>query len=253
MQSIDTVGRSVEVIFNGDTEVVRVPYRSIAPAAVGQIVAIEGNSPDNYLADVAGANSTDVALAALFEATAANVPWTQPTLGSGCTHVSGNPIRYRVVTDRGSSKIQLRGSCNTTSAATTVFTMPVGMRRATYTSLVISRNISGGSNTAVLGVNTTGAMVLDGKTTGADSGVTDVGGSGSASVKRQTTQPTTAPNNTGYAATSAVSRGTAGDNGHIHNFDHIHDVTVTGMSHQHNVPSPLAPTSISLDGVEYFL
>ena len=251
MQTIDQPSRSCEVIFNGDTEIVRVPYRSIAPAAVGQIVAVEGNSPDNYVADVAGVSATDVSLAALFDATAANVPWIQPTLGSGCTHVSGNPIRYRMITDRGSTKIQLRGQCNTTSAATTILTLPANLRKTAYTSLIISRNVSGGSNTAVLGVNTNGTLVLDGKTVGVKGPNTTTGGSTGAYVN--TSQPNNAPRvaSGGYAATSAVSIDQAGSNNHSHNFDHTHGVT--GLSHQHGMDAVDAPTSISLDGVEYFL
>lgn len=255
--AIDGANRKCQVQFNGDVTATTVPFGNLQPSAVNQIVCIEGNAPDQYISDILGSSQADlnsIAINNRLSSLAGEVNWIQPTLGSGFSHVSGNPVQYRLVNDRGSLKMQLRGAFNiSSSSVTTIWTMPVGYRRAVYTSVIISRNVSGGSNTAVLGINASGVMFLDGKTTGADSGVTTIGGSTAAAVTRSTTQPTTAPNNTGYAATSAVSRGSPGAGDHIHNFDHLHNVTIGGLSHQHDVPSPAAPTSISLDGVEYFM
>lgn len=257
--AIDGANRKCQVQFNGDSTATTIPFGNLQPSAVNQIVCIEGNPPDQYISDILGSSQADlnsIAINNRLSSLAGEVNWIQPTLGSGFSHVTGNPVQYRLVNDRGSLKMQLRGAFNISStSATNIWTMPVGYRRDVYTSVIISRNVSGGSNTAVLGINSSGIMFLDGKTTGANSGLTTVGGSTAAAVTRSTTQPVNAPRvaNGGYAATSAVSIDAAGSGNHSHNFDHIHNVTISGLAHQHDVPSPAPPTSISLDGVEYFM
>jgi hypothetical protein len=250
--TIDAVARTCMVVINGDTVAVKATCGSIIPSEVDQIVRLEGPPGARYIADVLGNNSVKAELDALRVESVGSIAWIQATLASGFSHASGNPVRYRKILDYGSEKIQLRGVCSsssTTSAAITAFTLPLGYRRSAYTSLIISRDVAGGSNTAVAGINTNGTVVLDGKTTGVRGPQTTVGGSGAALV--QTSQPVNPPNNTGYAATSAVSRDSAGSNAHIHNFDHTH--SVTGLAHQHGLDAVLAPTSISFDGVEFFL
>ncbi|ANA85999.1 tail protein [Gordonia phage Demosthenes] len=62
VQSIDPVDRSAQVIFVGETEPVRVPYTSKAPAFTGQFVRIGGTTHDRYIEDVIGQDFTSLEL-----------------------------------------------------------------------------------------------------------------------------------------------------------------------------------------------
>lgn len=57
--SIDKDTRTLGVVFAGETNEVKVPYTSIAPANVGQYVRIGGTTHDRYVEDVIGQNDTD--------------------------------------------------------------------------------------------------------------------------------------------------------------------------------------------------
>ncbi|AXH68204.1 minor tail protein [Gordonia phage Niagara] len=62
VQSIDPVDRSAQVIFVGETQPVRVPYTSKAPAFTGQFVRIGGTTHDRYIEDVIGQDFTSLEL-----------------------------------------------------------------------------------------------------------------------------------------------------------------------------------------------
>lgn len=249
--TIDAVSRTCMVVINGDTVAVKATCGSIIPSAVDQIVRLEGPPGARYIADVLG---PDRVAASTFE----DAPWLTPTLGSGVTNIAANPLRYRVVNDRGSRKVQFRGAANLTSAVTTLLTLPAGVWRSAATQLLASRNSSSGAHAVGLVVGTNGAHVLDGKTTGVDGTAT----SNSAAVNLpsagagESSQPVRPPNVSGtYAATSYISGGTANAQ-HFHNFDHVHNIgthTHAQVVHSHPLPSVVAPSSIYLDGIEYFL
>lgn len=180
--------------------------------------------------------------------------WTQPTLGTGFTHNGVDPIQYRVIYDHGSPKVQLRGGATQSGTNTTIFTMPAGYRPlSTKTPILIARDFAGGSNAVQMVVNTNGTMVLQGTTTG----VADVNGTTGTSSIGVTVNST--PFNTSgddgehqHFKTYAPDNNFTDFNGphqhtvgaHGHGMAHTHPVTVTAVTH---------PTSLSLNGIEYFL
>lgn len=188
--------------------------------------------------------------------------WTQPTLGTGFTHASGDPIQYRVVYDHGSPKVQLRGGATQSGSNTTIFTMPAGFRPlTTKTPILIARDTAGGSNVAQLVVNTTGTMVLTGPTVGvkATSGTSTGIGGGSAITSNPSGSTTSASGNQAQSGTTGSGPTTvveANDTDHVHfGNSHTHTLVHTheGGDHQHPLDAVTHPTSVSLNGVEYFL
>jgi hypothetical protein len=193
--------------------------------------------------------------------TVAENGWTAPTLGSGFTTVALDPIMYRMVVDHGTNQVQFRGQVTVSGSPTALFTLPVGMRPVGNRPLVIARDTAGGSNTAVMTVNSDGTVVLSGGTTGPD-GTSNTAGSGT------TGGPST--NNTSYqdagdggspgspfagGPTTASANGpdphTHWVGGHAHNMsNHTHSVG----SHSHTITTAADyPTSLSVNGVEVFL
>lgn len=193
--------------------------------------------------------------------------WITAALGSGFTNDSSDPVQYRVITDNGDRKIQLRGRCAVPSNNTSIWTMPANMRPATYRSIVISRDVSGGSNTAVLGVNTNGVMFLDGTTTGIKSVNSRTGMDGGFSgVVGVISQATNGPRNPtgGFPENGLAGTGGAffGDTSPAHKHGMGHDHTIVGHNHpittgDHDHPitsTPVSfPDSLSFHGIEYFL
>jgi len=241
VEQINYATRSCFVTFNGDVTMSKVYYRSIAPSAVGQVVAIEGTGTDQYIADVLGPSQNDVNLAALSQTTTGTIDWLTPTLASGATAHAANPPKYRKVTMWGTDFIQLRGRINVTAAVSTLWTFPTGYRPlVNLAPVLVARDEAGGSNTAQIECLATGVMRLIGKTAGANSGSTD------------TVDPVDTTTTAGrHRHWEYNSNGPAPDPGFTDwNGDHSHGVT---GGHAHTVPSVVAPTFISLDGVQYAL
>jgi Fe-S cluster biogenesis protein NfuA len=251
--TIDVEARTCLVVLNGDFQFtpIKVTCGSIIPAYVDQIVRLEGPPGARYVADVLGPTQTDSRITML----AGEVEWIQATLGTGFTHQAGNPVRYRLINDHGEAKVQLRGACTTTttSTATALFTMPVGMRPLVAKSLLIPRNASGGSNAALLSVAINGAMVLDGATTGvkeSSTGGTHMSGAGantgSATVNAGHSHKflnlewgTT----DAYRNADSSARFTTGQTAHVHAM----------TPHFHGLDSVIRPTFLGFEDVSYFL
>lgn len=62
VQSVNPTDRSAQVVFVGESESVRVPYTSKAPAFNGQFVRVGGTTHDRYIEDVIGQDSTSLDL-----------------------------------------------------------------------------------------------------------------------------------------------------------------------------------------------
>jgi hypothetical protein len=199
-------------------------------------------------------NSDLVALGVVRDATrvaaetAANA-WTQPTLGSGFTQ-SSDPVKYRLITQYGEQKIQIRGSCTHTGTNTALWTMPSGFRPVTNRVVLLARDNTQ-SNAAQLLINSAGTMVLGGATSGV------AGSSGGPTGFRTNVDPgTAATGNTDVNHTHFSSDGpnpatpsswTTQINTGFTNHNHI------GGVHQHALDRVLDPTALWFTGIEYFL
>jgi hypothetical protein len=192
--------------------------------------------------------------------------WTIATLNTGFTHHgnSNGQYEFRVVVDNGDRKLQMRGSVAlTNTTATAICTLPVGMRPTTKRSLLVARDVQGGSNVAQIDINTDGTVVLVGAKTA------PTGGAAS--------DPTTGTSSIGVTVNSFVLN-TSTHSGHTHwlsdwlggpprdftpdpgNGAHSHTVPAHGhgMAHTHEHPhthtnTVAHPTWLSFNGVELYL
>lgn len=186
--------------------------------------------------------------------------WQTPTLGSGFTTSATDPVMYRKVVDNGDTKIQMRGAVSVSGTPTALWTMPSGYIPGASKEVLIARDDAGGSNAAKMFLSNGGAVTLTGPraglwglSAGAGFRQTSVDG-GSASVDSGGVKN----NEYGYGTSSRPKTSgpttivEAGDTDHIHFFgDHVH--VVTGLSHQHDIAMVSHPTTLSFNGVEYFL
>jgi hypothetical protein len=182
--------------------------------------------------------------------TAANA-WTTPTLGSGFTQ-SSDPVKYRLITQYGEQKIQIRGSCTHTGTNTALWTMPAGFRPVTNRVVLLARDNSQ-SNAAQLLINSAGTMVLGGATAGV------AGSSGGPTGFRTNVDPgTAATGNTDVNHTHRSSDYT----GNVQVFSDMWTTTINsgftnhnhiGGIHQHALDRVLDPTALWFTGIEYFL
>lgn len=102
VQKINYSARTCDVIFNGETGVVRVNMGSIQPSAVNQIVRVEGIGVDKYVTDVIGDALQGVRVGRiqpLYTSGKPYVTWDGETALSGPYEIySGyNPSQYDVV------------------------------------------------------------------------------------------------------------------------------------------------------------
>lgn len=192
-------------------------------------------------------NSTDAAARAA--ATAANL-WVTPTLGTGMTSPI-DVVKYRKIVDADMPKIQLRGKVAVSGVNTTIFTLPSGFRPTLNTDLLAARDIAGGSCAVQVTISSAGVVALAGVTTGLKdtqylsgsprtgtqsssptSGVTDVNHTHFSSDGPNPATPSswTTTINTGFTA-------------------HTH----IGGDHQHYMDAVDHPTSVSLNGLEFFI
>jgi len=252
VQSINETERSCMVVINGDTVAVKAYCASIIPAAVGQIVRLEGTPGDRYIADVQGETMDN-----------AYIPWLDiPSRGTGVTANAIDVPKYRVIRQNGLKKVQLKGRLDISGTRTLMWTMPVDARPVVNIApILVAREYGGGSNTAQLDVLASGAVNLVGQTT-TPAATTDSNRTSGAlpdSISDSSAVLTTS-NHTGHkhwlsdwlggpprdftpdgnngAHTHTVPAHTHGI-GHDHTFNHSHTVT--------------PPTFISLNGVEYFI
>ncbi|NKS33131.1 hypothetical protein GS534_24195 [Rhodococcus hoagii] len=174
-----------------------------------------------------------------------NAGWQTPSsLGSGWGSNGFDPIRFRLVNEHGSYKVQFRGRIDRSSGGTaTVFTLPVGYRPFASVNLLAARDDPGGSNAVGVQVQNSGAVVLVGTTaTGMATGST-----ANPPTTNQDGSHWTGPDFANDVAPPATIP--AGRHGHLVQ-DHKHIIPAGGGSHTHAV---IFPNWVSLNGVEFFL
>lgn len=195
--------------------------------------------------------------------------WVTPTLGTGMT-TTADTVRYRVINDNGERKIQLRGKLSVSGTNITLFTMPADLRPIFDLQLLAARDNTQ-SNVVQLNIGNTasGAITIVGVTSGV------AGSSGGPTNFRTGVDP-------GSGGVSNASTTTSGvDIGHSHKFLNLDWGATDGYrnadsfpyywetspgngvprsnhshlmgQHQHALDRVLHPTSVSLNGVEYFL
>lgn len=191
--------------------------------------------------------------------------WVTPTLGTGIT-APFDTVRYREVNDSGERKVQFRGKVAVSGTNTTLFTLPAPVRPILSVDLLAARDITGGSCSVQISVNaTTGVVSLVGVTTGLKdsqylSGSPRTGLQSSApntSAASASTTGTTDVNHTHFSSdgpnpatpSSWTTTINTGFTAHTHTIAHIH----TGGDHQHYMDAVDHPTSVSLNGLEFFL
>jgi hypothetical protein len=176
--------------------------------------------------------------------------WTVPTLSAGSHNGNSNgDVAYRRVLDHGAWKMQWRGGWNVsgTFMLNTNRALTSEYRPESKRSVLVARQIQGGSTVAQLDFHTDGRVELVGGTTTANSANTtgDVGAAGGFSVSNHSHGMPF--DGEGGAPTHNHLGGTFDGGGFsVSNHDH----GFAGGSHTHSVT---APTWISLNGVEYFL
>lgn len=175
-------------------------------------------------------------------ATPADQGWVSPTPATNWALDAIDPLRYRVIQDHGTRKVQLRGALTRSSGTpTTLWTMPTEARPVVNLKpVLISRGWGGGAVSAQMQINSSGTMVLDGYTAGV------------ASVDANTGNSSPGTNNStdhrhfhGGAFNPDVNDFTDYNGVHSHTVNsHSHTVTSTAVSH---------PDWLGFNGIEYFL
>jgi hypothetical protein len=187
--------------------------------------------------------------------------WVTPSLGSGVTAHSIDPVRYRVVVRDGDRVVQLRGGVTLSGTQTALWTMPADVRPVVnLLPLLCARNPDGGSNVAQLQAN--GSMVLAGATTSPTGGAASEATTGTSSIGTTVNSfVLTTSNHNGH------SHWINGDGNHPppndrteHTGDHNHTVPAHGhgMAHTHEHPHTHTntvdhPDWLSFNGIEYIL
>jgi hypothetical protein len=175
--------------------------------------------------------------------------WVAPSLGTGITNTA-DTVRYRVINDNGERKIQLRGKVSVSGSNITLFTMPADLRplfdlqllaaRDNTQSNVVQLNIASTGGVTIIGV-TSGVAGSSGGPTNFRTGVNPSGGYTDSVDVNHTHFSSDGPNPaTPSSWTSTINTGFT-----LHN----HQMG----AHQHALDRVLHPTSVSLNGVEYFL
>jgi hypothetical protein len=190
--------------------------------------------------------------------------WVTPTLGTGIT-APLDTVRYRIINDNGDRKMQMRGKVAVSGTNTTLFTLPAGSRPILSLEVLAARNIDGGSTAVQIAVNaSTGVVSLSGVTTGLkDTAYL----SGNPRTGLQSSVPQTSTSgvdighshkflNLDWGSTDGYRNAdsfpyyweTSPGNG-VPRSNHSH----AGGDHQHYMDAVDHPTSVSLNGVEFFL
>lgn len=167
--------------------------------------------------------------------------WTQATLASGFSH-NGNSngnLEYRRVFDRGSWKMQWRGSVSRTSNTTVISALGTDFRPASRRTVMAPRDADG-QNDVKVDFNTDGSVSLVGTTTG--------GGSHTHSG------PSHTHGSTGGAGDSHVHShgGAVTSTSFVETHTHTTGSGGTGSTGSGGGSTP-APSWISFNGIEYFL
>lgn len=237
-----SVPPTVSLNISGDTQtsVDEVRMMNNYTPLVGQTVLLaKQKSEILILGAVATSGGTDVG--------PVDTGWKKATLAAGSHSGNGNgDIYYRRVLDHGSWKMEWRGGWNV-SGTNIIAALDPDYRPTSKRSILVARDVQGGSNVAQVDFTSDGKATLVGGLTSPNSagshthfvdiGV-DVGVSASGSN-------TTGGASAGTAHTHGFSVGVDGSGS-----GEAAGTSNSGGSHQHNVNNP---TWISLNGVSYYL
>jgi hypothetical protein len=174
--------------------------------------------------------------------TATSGGWQTPTLSSGFTtngNSNGN-LQYRLVMDNGLWKVQWIGSVAHSGSNTTIIAagvIPSQFRPTAKRSILVPRDVQGGSNVAQIDFGTDGSVALVGGTTVPGGSTTSAGGHS---------------HYDGYSDTqlSGYLSQAGSDLGHAHYLGY----TDTQGDHSHTMSLTVsAPTWLSFNMVSYFI
>lgn len=249
---------TVQVDGDTMTSIANVRYLEAYSPVVGDTCTMLKQGPD--LLAIGRVNTTTVSPAVN--------GWVAPSLGTGMTNTL-DVIRYRVINDNGERKIQLRGKVSVSGTNITLFTMPSDLRPALDLQLLAARDNTQ-SNVVQLNIANAGAVTIVGVTSGV------AGQSGGPTNFRTGVDPGSGGVSNASTTTSGVDIGHShkflnkewitydDDNHNDDNFPHFWETSPgNGIprsnhshlqgQHQHALDRVLHPTSVSLNGVEYFL
>lgn len=244
---------TISIYLSGDTSTTIASVRfidSYSPV-VGDTVLIVKQGSDLFA--LGQMNSTT--------ASPAENGWVTPTLGSGFTTHSIDPVRYRVVVRDGDRIVEMRGGVTVSGTPTALWTMPSDVRPVVnLLPLLIARDPGGGSNVAQLQVNANGTMVLAGATTG----VIGVLSSGSGTSGSTAPGTNSAGEHRHWEYNYPTPIGSGGKSGYdganpdFTDYNGIHSHTVnshthTTPNHTHTMDPVNHPTLLSFNGVSYVL
>lgn len=241
-----SVPPTVSLNISGDTQtsVDEVRMMNNYTPLVGQTVLLaKQKSEILILGAVATSGGTDVG--------PVDTGWKKATLAAGSHGGNGNgDIYYRRVLDHGSWKMEWRGGWNV-SGTNIIAALDPDYRPTSKRSILVARDVQGGSNVAQVDFTSDGKATLVGGLTSpgsagshshfVDLGV-DVSVSGGGGGSGSTGGASTGTNHTHSVSTSDSFSGSGGGE--------ASGTSNSGGSHQHNVNNP---TWISLNGVSYYL
>lgn len=249
---------TVQVDGDTQTSIANVRYLEAYSPVVGDTCTMLKQGPD--LLAIGRVNTTTVSPAVN--------GWVAPSLGTGMTNTL-DVIRYRVINDNGERKIQLRGKVSVSGTNITLFTMPSDLRPALDLQLLAARDNTQ-SNVVQLNIANAGAVTIVGVTSGV------AGQSGGPTNFRTGIDPGSGGVSSAIGSTAGVDIGhshkflntdwsdPAGQYRHADSFPYYWETSPgSGVprsnhahfngQHQHALDRVLHPTSVSLNGVEYFL
>lgn len=192
--------------------------------------------------------------------------WVTPTLASGWSVYSADPLMYRVVLDNGSKKVQWRGRATVSSGTPSLITTVDAIARPLFqlAPILVARGFGGGSNVAQIDVLGNGNINLVGATVGIKSTDTATHNSGTANTGAMNGTVTATSFSSGYGLVNG-EEGTGqpfnGDTGSAHRHGMAHGHFVGGHTHVQTVHfhgiDPATPVDfpdfVSFNGVEYFI
>lgn len=189
-------------------------------------------------------------------ATATTGGWSTPSLSSGFT-TNGNSngaVKYRKVMDNGLWKVQLIGAV-ARSSGTTIMAAGQLPAPSSKRSLLVPRDVQGGSNVAQVDIGTDGSMTLIGSTTAPSGGGSiDLGTSGTESANHTHFLGDSDTQLSGYDSQAGS------DLGHAHGLGTSTTEVYASNTHTHDLGSATAPAStvtaptwVGFNNVEYFL
>lgn len=183
------------------------------------------------------------------------------TLGSGTTSGAngGGPIEARLRMESGSLKVEMQGTAGWTGSGV-IFTLPAGYHPSVRRPLSAACSGSSGSGAVIVqvSVETNGTIIpyVNGNT-GTSSGTTGSSGvSGGISTDSQSESVSDSGSTGGASAGTAHTHGYSGGGS---TSGHSHGGSYSGGSHTHSTPShshsisPVNPSWISFDGLEFYL